>query len=198
MRIPYQLASALVFSLPVTVMADEVIADDLIVQGSLCAGVDCVEDVDFGFDTLKLQSANPQILFQDTSNSSSFPTEDWVVGVTDGGSAIQSSFFIQNLTQGLNALVISADGDVALGAGAEIVEDAVSVGDLGSERRVTNVDDAVDDTDAVTLAQFNVFKGEATVSVSTEVDALDARLLALESRLSDLVDRLEAVAAEIE
>ena len=51
MRIPYQLASALVFSLPVTVMADEVIADDLIVQGSLCAGVDCVEDVDFGFDT---------------------------------------------------------------------------------------------------------------------------------------------------
>tara|TARA_R110002096_G_scaffold100089_1_gene221626 strand:- start:246 stop:842 length:597 start_codon:yes stop_codon:yes gene_type:complete len=198
MRIPYQLASALVFSLPVTVMADEVIADDLIVQGSLCAGVDCVEDVDFGFDTLKLQSASPQIVFQDTSSSSSFPTEDWVVGVTDGGSAIQSSFFIQNLTQGLNALVISADGDVALGAGAEIVEDAVSVGDLGSERRVTNVDDAVDDTDAVTLAQFNVFKGEATVSVSTEVDALDARLLALESRLSDLVDRLEAVAAEIE
>tara|TARA_R110002095_G_C4225880_1_gene237544 strand:+ start:881 stop:1420 length:540 start_codon:yes stop_codon:yes gene_type:complete len=179
-------------------MADEVIADDLIVQGSLCAGVDCVEDVDFGFDTLKLQSASPQIVFQDTSSSSSFPTEDWVVGVTDGGSAIQSSFFIQNLTQGLNALVISADGDVALGAGAEIVEDAVSVGDLGSERRVTNVDDAVDDTDAVTLAQFNVFKGEATVSVSTEVDALDARLLALESRLSDLVDRLEAVAAEIE
>jgi len=63
---------------------------------------------------------------------------------------------------------------------------------------VTNVDDAVDDTDAVTLAQFNVFKGEATASVSTEVDALDARLLALESRLSGLVDRLEAVAAEIE
>ncbi|MGK0525712.1 MAG: hypothetical protein ACI92N_003373 [Pseudomonadales bacterium] len=198
MRIPYQLASALVFSLPVIAMADDVIIDDLIVQGSLCAGVDCVEDADFGFDTLKLQSANPQILFQDTSNSSSFPTEDWVVGVTDGGSAIQSSFFIQNLTQGLNALVISADGDVALGAGAEIVEDAVSVGDLGSERRVTNVDDAVDDNDAVTLAQFNVFKGEATASVSTEVDALDARLLELESRLSGLVDRLEAVAAEIE
>ncbi|MBL1271139.1 MAG: hypothetical protein COB25_001690 [Oceanospirillales bacterium] len=198
MRIPYQLASALFFSLPVIAMADDVIIDDLIVQGSLCAGVDCVEDADFGFDTLKLQSASPQILFQDTSSSSSFPTEDWVVGVTDGGSAIQSSFFIQNLTQGLNALVISADGDVALGAGAEIVEDAVSVGDLGSERRVTNVDDAVDDTDAVTLAQFNVFKGEATASVSTEVDALDARLLALESRLSGLVDRLEAVAAEIE
>jgi len=115
MRIPYQLASALVFSLPVIAMADEVIIDDLIVQSSLCAGVDCVEDADFGFDTLKLQSASPQILFQDTSSSASFPTEDWVVGVTDGGSAIRSSFFIQNLTQGLNSLVISADGDVALG-----------------------------------------------------------------------------------
>jgi len=69
---------------------------------------------------------------------------------------------------------------------------------LGTERRVTFVADAVDDSDAVTLAQFNTFKATATASVSDEVDALDARLAGLESRLTDLVDRLEAVAAQID
>lgn len=198
MRTPYRLACAITFLLPLTANADEVIIDDLIVDGTVCVGADCVEDTDFGFDTLVLKSANPQLVFQDTSNSASFPTEDWVIGVTDEGAAIPSSFFIKSLTNTLDALVISPDGDVALGAGAELVEEAVSVGDLGSERRVTNVADAVDDTDAVTLAQFTDFKDQATASVSTEVDALDARVLDLETRLSDLVDRLEAVAAKVE
>jgi chaperonin cofactor prefoldin len=60
------------------------------------------------------------------------------------------------------------------------------------------VADAVDDSDAITLAQFNTFKTTATASVSDEVDALDVRLAGLESRLTDLVDRLEAVAAQID
>ncbi|KAA1172882.1 hypothetical protein FWJ25_13820 [Marinobacter salinexigens] len=197
MRTLYGLASTIIFSLPVIASA-EVILDDLIVQGSACVGADCVENMTFEFDTLVLRSATPQVVFQDTSNAGTFPSDDWVVGATDGGLATQTSFFIKNLTNALDALVISADGDVALGAGAAVVEDAVSVGDLGSERRVTHVADAVDDTDAVTLAQFNVFKGEATASVAAEVDALDTRVSELEARLSTLVDRLEAVAAQVD
>lgn len=198
MRSAIFLGSAIALILPGLSQADEVISDDLIVQSSLCAGEECVVGQDFGFDTLRLQSPSPQILFEDTSVSSSFPTQDWVMGITDGGSAMPSSFFIKNLTSELNTLMISPEGDVALGAGAEVVEDAVSVGDLGSERRVTFVADAVDDSDAVTLSQFNTFKATATASVSSEVDALDSRLTGLESRLSDLVDRLEAVAAKID
>lgn len=198
MRTLYGLASTIIFSLPVVASADEVILDDLVVQGSACVGADCVENMTFEFDTLVLRSATPQVVFQDTSITDTFPSDDWVVGATDGGLATQTSFFIKNLTNSLDALVISADGDVALGAGAEVVEGAVSVGDLGSERRVTHVADAVDDTDAVTLAQFNVFKGEATASVAAEVDALDTRVSELEARLSTLVDRLEAVAAQVD
>jgi hypothetical protein len=198
MRKFFVLASTLAVSLPVLSHADEVVTDDLIVQGSLCAGGDCVVDAEFGFDTLRLHSPTPQILLQDTSVSANFPTEDWLLGITDGGSALPSSFFIRNLTSQLDSVVLSAEGDVALGAGAEVVADAISVGDLGTERRVTFVADAVDDSDAVTLAQFNAFKATATASVSDEVDALDARLAGLESRLTDLVDRLEAVAAQID
>ena len=198
MQVRHLLCSAIIVSLPVIASADQVFGEDVIVQGSLCAGLDCIVDEVFDFDTLVLKSASPQIVFEDTSSSGSFPNQDWRVGVTDGGSAQAASFFIKNTTYDLNSLVISPEGDVALGAGAQVVEDAVSVGDLGSERRVTHVADAVDDSDAVTLAQFNAFKATATESVSTEVDALDTRVSQLETRLSDLVDRLEAVAAKID
>ena len=198
MRSFFYVVPVVALALPFGTQADEVIVDDLIVDGSLCAGEDCVVDAEFGFDTLRLQSPTPQILFQDTSTSASFPTQDWMMGITDGGSAMPSSFFIKNLTSQLDSLVISADGDVALGAGSEVVVDAISVGDLGSERRVTYVADAVDDSDAVTLGQFDAFKATATASVDTEVEALEARLEGLETRLTDLVNRLEAVAAEID
>ena len=198
MRSFFYVVPVVALALPFSTQADEVIVDDLIVDGSLCAGEDCVVDAEFGFDTLRLQSPTPQSLFQDTSTSASFPTQDWMMGITDGGSAMPSSFFIKNLTSQLDSLVISADGDVALGAGSEVVVDAISVGDLGSERRVTYVADAVDDSDAVTLGQFDAFKATATASVDTEVEALEARLEGLETRLTDLVNRLEAVAAEID
>ncbi|MCK2149044.1 MULTISPECIES: hypothetical protein [Marinobacter] len=197
MRSFFYVVPVVALALPFSTQADEVILDDLIVQSSLCAGEDCVVDAEFGFDTLRLQSPTPQILFQDTSTSASFPTQDWVMGISDGGTAMPSSFFIKNLTTELTTLMISPEGDVALGAGAEVVEGAVSVGDLGMERRVTSVADAVDDSDAVTLSQFNAFKTTATASVSTEVTALETRLSELESRLTDLVERLEAVAAQV-
>jgi len=38
--------------------ADQVIADDLIVQGSTCVGLDCVNNESFGFDTLRLKENN--------------------------------------------------------------------------------------------------------------------------------------------
>lgn len=117
MKAPYLLTAAILVSVPVVATSDELILDDLIIQKSLCVGVDCVVDADFGFDTLVLKSANPRLVFQDTSSSASFPTQEWVIGITDGGSAMPSSFFIKNLTDNLDALVISADGDVALGAG---------------------------------------------------------------------------------
>src|SRR5882672_5192780 len=56
--------------------ADFVIADDLIVQGSTCTGLDCVNNESFGFDTLKLKENNLRIFFEDTSVSAGFPSND--------------------------------------------------------------------------------------------------------------------------
>ena len=60
-----------------TAMADQVFADDLIVQGSACIGIDCANGESFGFDTIRLKENNLRIKAQDTSTSASFPTVDW-------------------------------------------------------------------------------------------------------------------------
>ncbi len=178
-------------------MADEVIQDDLIVSGgapfssgSACIGADCIEGEEFGFDVLKLKSASPQIYFNDTSNSASFPSTDWRVGVTDGASSLPAAFFIMNATSSTYTLQISPEGDVALGAGAVSVADAVSVGAPGSERRITHVADGIDDTDAVTVGQFN------TYAASVDTTAMDASIAKLQDRINDLSARLSVLAEE--
>jgi hypothetical protein len=59
-------------------MPDFVIADDLIVQGSACVGLDCVNGEVFGFDTIRLKENNTRIQFDDTSVGS-FPTNNWQI-----------------------------------------------------------------------------------------------------------------------
>ncbi|NQZ10307.1 MAG: hypothetical protein HRT35_24405 [Algicola sp.] len=70
----------LALSLSQASIADEVIQDDLVVVGSVCIGPECVINEEFGFDTLQLKSANPQINFVDTSASADFPVNDWQMG----------------------------------------------------------------------------------------------------------------------
>jgi hypothetical protein len=65
---------------------DNVIADDLIVQGSACVGLDCVNNESFGFDTIRLKENNTQINFDDTSTSAGFPANDWTIVANDSAS----------------------------------------------------------------------------------------------------------------
>jgi hypothetical protein len=63
--------------------ADEVVFDDLIVDGSACIGLDCVEGQDFSFSTLILQENNLRVFLNDTSTSASFPANDWEIIAND-------------------------------------------------------------------------------------------------------------------
>src|SRR4051812_46256842 len=63
--------------------ADDVIPDDLIVQGSACIGLDCVNNESFGFDTIRLKENNTRIKFDDTSVSAGFPANDWQITAND-------------------------------------------------------------------------------------------------------------------
>jgi hypothetical protein len=76
---------------------DQVIPDDLIVQGSLCVGFDCVNNESFGFDTIRLKENNTRIKFEDTSVGS-FPTNDWQLTANDSASGGSSKFSIEDIT----------------------------------------------------------------------------------------------------
>lgn len=65
--------------------ADQVIADDLIVQGSICTGLDCVNNEVFDFDTFRLKENNLRINFNDTSVGS-FPTRNWQIRANSSSS----------------------------------------------------------------------------------------------------------------
>jgi len=83
-RIVVCLAACLLpLGLTTSVQADQVIADDLIIQGSACVGFDCVNGESFGFDTIRLKENNLRIKFEDTSISASFPSNDWQLTAND-------------------------------------------------------------------------------------------------------------------
>jgi endosialidase-like protein len=76
---------------------DQVIADDLIVQGSGCFGFDCVNNESFGFDTIRLKENNTRIKFEDTS-AGAFPSNDWQLTANDSASGAANKFSIEDIT----------------------------------------------------------------------------------------------------
>jgi hypothetical protein len=94
---------------------DNLIFDDLIVDGSLCVGFDCIEGELFEFDTLILKENNLRIYFRDTSTSSAFPTNDWRITINDSMDGGASFFRIDDVDAAESALTILAGGNVGLG-----------------------------------------------------------------------------------
>jgi len=105
--------------------ADQVFNDDVIVDGSLCVGLDCVNGESFGFDTLRLKENNTQLHFDDTSTSASFPNNDWRIIANDSANGGANFLAVQDSTAGRNpfrieagapsnALVVEADGDIGI------------------------------------------------------------------------------------
>lgn len=105
---------------------------DVIVDGSMCVGMDCVSSESFGSDTLRLKENNLRIHFDDTSASASFPKNDWRIVANDstnGGSeylAIEDStagtkVFKVDAGAGNNALVVDGDGQIGIGTATPVV-----------------------------------------------------------------------------
>lgn len=86
---------------------DQVIPDDLIVQGSGCFGFDCVNNESFGFDTIRLKENNLRIKAEDTSVGS-FPTNDWQLTFNDSASGGQSKFSVEDITGSKVPLTVEA------------------------------------------------------------------------------------------
>jgi len=127
------------------VLADHVILDDLIVDGSACVGQDCVNGESFGFDTLRLKENNLRIKFQDTSNTASFPSNDWQITANESSNGGKNKFSIDDIDGGrtpftveagapTNSLYVESSGEIGLGTSTPVVEIHVKEGDTPTLR----------------------------------------------------------------
>ncbi|HXM47954.1 MAG TPA: tail fiber domain-containing protein [Pyrinomonadaceae bacterium] len=114
-------------------MPDQVIPDDLIVQGSACVGLDCVNNESFGFDTIRLKENNTRIKFDDTSTSAGFPNHDWQLTANDSASGGANKFSIEEITAGTvpftitgnapsNAIFVDSTGRVGLRTSTPVLD----------------------------------------------------------------------------
>ena len=126
-------ASAIALMAASAASADIMHLDDVIVGGSLCAGLDCVNGESFGFDTLRMKENNLRIRFQDTSASASFPGSDWVIEANSSanGGGNYLSFvdvdagitpFLVEAGAGANALYVKSGGNIGLGTATPVVQ----------------------------------------------------------------------------
>ncbi|MBL0028754.1 MAG: tail fiber domain-containing protein [Rhodanobacteraceae bacterium] len=76
---------------------DQVIPDDLIVQGSACIGLDCVNNESFGFDSIRIKENSTRIKFDDTSVGT-FPANDWQLTANDSSDGGLNKFSIEDIT----------------------------------------------------------------------------------------------------
>jgi hypothetical protein len=130
-------------------LADFVINDDLIVIGSACVGLDCVDGEVFGFDTIILKENNLRIFFNDTSTSPGFPPNDWRLIANDSASGGSNFFAIEDATAGrqilkvvagaaANALFVASNSKVGLRTSTPVLDLHINTSDTPSHRLEQN------------------------------------------------------------
>lgn len=92
----------------VTNPMDVINDDDMIITGSICVGFDCVDGETFGYDTIKLKENNLRLYFEDTSNTSSFPANDWRLVANDTANGGANYFSIEDSTAGNKIFMVKA------------------------------------------------------------------------------------------
>ncbi|MBR0567446.1 hypothetical protein J5J83_15090 [Azoarcus sp. L1K30] len=121
--------AALVLALPFSARADNVVADDSIIQGSQCVGMDCALGEVFSFETLRLKENNTRVRFVDTSSSGSFPSTDWELVANDSTNGGRNRFSVEDVTATREiftlmggapsySVFVSSTGDLGLGTNA--------------------------------------------------------------------------------
>lgn len=134
---------------------DDVIPDDLIVQGSACVGLDCVNGEVFGFDTIRLKENNTRLQFEDTSVAG-FPLNNWQIRANSSGAGGAS--FLAFVDQGAagNSETGTIVFEVDAGAPANSLKVA-SNGKVGlrTATPVLDVHANTSDTPAMRLEQNN-------------------------------------------
>lgn len=123
-----------------SLLPDIVQPDDVIIQGSLCVGLDCVNNESFSFDTIRLKENNTRISFNDTSTSAGFPTNDWTIranssasgganflafvdrGASENGDEVGTIVFEVDAGAAANSIKVDSTGRVGLRTATPVLD----------------------------------------------------------------------------
>ncbi len=131
------------------VPANQLFTEDVFIQGSLQIGFDAVNNGTFGSDTMIMRENNLRMLFDDTSSTASFPSNDWRFTFNGQNNGDANYFSIDDATAntvpfridagaGNNALYIESGGNVGLGNNDPAVELHITDGDSSTLRLEQN------------------------------------------------------------
>ncbi|MBK8046402.1 MAG: hypothetical protein IPK16_04270 [Anaerolineales bacterium] len=127
---------------------DQVVADDMIVQSSLCVGFDCINGESFGFDTIRLKENNLRIAFDDTSATAGFAANDWALEANDSASGGANRFSLVDVTGSKTPVTVEAGAPTA----SLYVDDGGRVG-FGTSIPVLDLHVVSNNTPAMRLEQ---------------------------------------------
>lgn len=127
---------------------DQVTQDDLIVVGSLAVGMDAVNGENFGFNTIVLKENNLRIKFWDTSNSASFPSNDWELQANESANGGLNHFSIFDASANRRVFTVEAGAR----ANSLYIDNGGRLG-LGTANPVTEIHSSDGDTPTLRLEQ---------------------------------------------
>jgi hypothetical protein len=166
----------------------------LIVQGSVCVGLDCVSTESFGFDTIRLKENNTRIKFEDTSVGA-FPSTDWQLTANDSASGGLNKFSIEDVTAAsvpftiegaatTNSIYVDSSGRVGLRTSTPVLDLHIVTGNTPAIRLEQNASSGftaqtwdiasneasffVRDVTSGSLLPFRVFPGAPSNSLAVE------------------------------
>lgn len=163
--------------------ADQIINENLIVQGKACTGIDCINDQVFGEETVRLRENNTRMTFIDVTAEAG--AESWRMVANESANEGSNHFQFQvkpdlTATDTGTAIVylgVPADDSIALGNGSEIISGAVTVGQAGLERRIRHVASMLaNTTDLATIGNLDSYFD----AFNADLDVVDAKLDELE------------------
>ena len=139
---------------------DQMVPDDLIVDGKGCIGLGCANNEAFFSEALRLKQSVVRLRFEDTSVAAGLPARDWQLTVNDSASGGADRFSIDDLTAGTtpftvrggapsNSLYVTGSGFV--GVGTSVPASKLHV--QGSDSAVANTKVLVENLSSTAMAR---------------------------------------------
>lgn len=170
--------------------ADVVEPGNLIVQGNLCVGFDCINNQDFGNSTIMLRENNTRLRLEDPGIPSTLaPGWNLEANSTINGGPNYFRFELKPIDPGGLAPVLTfapaGERDVTLGRESEPVTGQVSVGKADLHRRLRHLAQGMAESDALvkrSLDEYSPLEQRRALieALADQVAALEAQVSALE------------------